>query len=100
MRFFWILCVLFTICDLSWASSSSEHAIMESCTTAQTEALLSALNEPAFAPKNVDVTLELGECRQIRKDKMLAFAVFIPEMSYPEQGNRPSDTVWPCRGRS
>ena len=58
--------------------------MMESCTTAQTKALLSALNEPAFAPNNVDVTLELGECRQIRKDKMLAFAVFIPEIPYPD----------------
>lgn len=84
MRLVWITCILFTICDLSWASSSSKPPMMESCTTEQTKALLSALNKPAFAPNSVGVTLELGECRKIKKDKVLAFAVFIPEKPYPD----------------
>ncbi|WP_146204448.1 hypothetical protein, partial [Massilia glaciei] len=58
---------------------------MKSCTVGQTKALLSALNKPAFAPNNVDVTLEFGECRQIREGRMLAFAVFMPEMPYPDK---------------
>lgn len=58
---------------------------MEFCSTGQTKALVSALNSPTFAPDNVDVTLEFGECRQIKKDKMLAFAVFIPETPFPDK---------------
>lgn len=85
MRPICITCILLAICDLSWADSSGEALTMESCATEQTRALVSALNKPAFAPKGVDATLELGECRQIKKDRMLAFAVFIPETPYPDK---------------
>lgn len=85
MRLVWITCILFAIIDLSWAGNSNATSAMEFCTTEQTKALTSALNTPAFAPNNVDVTLELGECRQIRKGKALAFATFIPETPYPDK---------------
>ncbi len=87
MRLLWVSCILLAICDLSWAVDPNEVAPVESCTTEQAGALVLALNMPAIAPHNVEVSLELGECRQIKKDTMLAFAVFIPEVSYRDEEN-------------
>jgi uncharacterized protein len=68
-------------------AASPQSAAMELCTIEQIATLESVLNKPAFAPKSVEMTLRLGECRQLKKSKLLAFAVFFPLKPLSEDEN-------------
>ncbi|MDO9479575.1 MAG: hypothetical protein Q7J66_03140 [Hydrogenophaga sp.] len=78
---------------LATSTSSPSHAAspesntMELCIPEQSAALELALNKPSIAPKDVLVTLERGDCRQIEKGRLLAFAVFFPLKPIPDFKN-------------
>ena len=57
---------------------------MQSCISEHRSALRLALNQPSIAPKDVLITLKRGDCRQIERGKLLAFAVFFPLKPLPD----------------
>jgi hypothetical protein len=64
-----------------------ESTTLQLCIPEQSAALELALNKPSFAPKNVQVTLKRGDCRQLERGRLLAFAVFFPLKPIPDVEN-------------